>query len=186
MILTREDYEKAYKILDTEWENEVKPALKEIHATLESLKDILMPYKTTATMCNISIDPYQFLTDYSNILKNTIEYAKNPMCFYCFVQETRMWTCVLTLDPTNRESRQDMSDIHKGLLYWRKKVNEIKYGIRLFYDNGTKYLENYVTNLINDRLAPKANEQAESFLSAFGMTKKIPKVKITVTLSKVK
>jgi hypothetical protein len=186
MILTRKDYEKAYKILDTEWENEVKPALVEIHSAFEKVSGILEPYKTTATLCNISTDPYQFFHHLVECLRNTIEYAKNPMCFYCFVQGTKTWTCILGLDPTNRESRSDMSNIHKGLLYWRKKVNEIKDGIRLFYENGAKYLENYVTNLINDRLAPKANEQADEFLSAFGMTKKIPKVKITITLSKVK
>ena len=107
------------------------------------------------------------------------------MCFYCFVQGKRMWTCVLKLDPINRESPSDMSDIHKGLLYWRKMVNEIKDGIRLFYESGAKYLENYVTNLINDRLAQKTNEQADEFLSAFGMTKKIQKVKITISLTKV-
>jgi hypothetical protein len=94
-----------------------------------------------------------------------------------------MWTSILILDPTNRESRSDMSAIHNGLLYWRKFVNEMKDGIRLFYEIGAKYLENYVTNLINDRLVPKANEQADEFLSAFGMAKKIEKVRITITLT---
>lgn len=186
MILTREDYEKAYRILDTEWEDEVKPALEEIHTALESIKGILMPYKTTSVLCNISIDPYQFFHHLTDNLRNTIEYAKKPVSFFPFVERTRTWTCVLDLAPTSRQTFTDMSDVHKGLLYWRKKVNEIKDGIRLFYENGAKYLENYVTNLINDRLAPKANEQADEFLSAFGMTKKIQKVKITITLSKVK
>lgn len=186
MILTREDYEKAYKILDTEWETEVKPALVEIHNALEKISGILEPYKTTATLCNISTDPYQFFQPFAECLRNTIEYAKKPVSFFCFVERTRTWTCVLALDPSQRDSRVDMSDIHKGLLYWRKRVNEIEDGIRLFYETGAKYLENYVTNLINDRLAPKADEQADEFLSAFGMAKKIQKVKITITLSKVK
>ena len=183
MILTREDYEKAYKILDNEWEDEVKPALEEIHATLESMKDILMPYKTTATLCSISIDPYQFFHDN---LRAVIKYAENPMSFFPFVVRARMWDCVLDLASTSRQTRTNMSGIHNGLLYWRKKVNEIKDGIRLFYETGAKYLENYVTNLINDRLAPKANEQADEFLSAFGMTKKIQKVKISILLTNMK
>lgn len=186
MILTREDYEKAYEILDTEWENEVKPALVEIHSAFEKIKGILEPYKTTATLCNISTDPYQFFNHLVECLKNTIEYAKNPVSFFPFVERMKIWTCVLDLAPSIRDSRVDMSDVHMGLLYWRKKVNEIKDGIRLFYENGAKYLENHVTNLINDRLAPKANEYAEDFLSAFGMAKKIQKVKITITLSKIK
>jgi hypothetical protein len=185
MILTREDYEKAYKILDNEWEDEVKPALEEIHTTLESMKDILLPYKTTATLCSISTDPYQFFHHCADNLRDVIKYAGNPKSFFPFVEGARMWTCVLALAPSLRDSRVDMSDVHKGLLYWRKKVNEIKDGIRLFYESGAKYLENYVTNLINDRLAPKANEQADEFLSAFGMTKKIQKVKITISLTNV-
>lgn len=185
-MLTRKDYEKAYEILDNEWENEMKPALEEIHAALESINGILMPYKTTATMCNISIDPYQFFQHLTDCLKNTIEYAKNPVSFFPFVERAQTWTCILDLAPTNRNTLADMSDIHKGLLYWRKKVNEIKDGIRLFYENGAEHLENYVTNLINDRLVPKANEQADEFLSAFGMAKKIQKVKISILLTKVK
>jgi len=185
MILTRENYEKAYEILDTEWGNEVMPALVEIHSALEKIKDILEPYKTTATLCQIGVDPYRFFQNLTDNLKNTIEYAKNPVSFFSFVRGTNTWTRVLDLASTSGWVDGDMSDVHKGLLYWRKKVNEIKDGIRLFYKNGAKYLENHVTNLINDKLAPKANEQADEFLSAFGMTKKIQKVKITISLTKV-
>ena len=184
MILTLEDYKKAYQILDKEWDDEVKPALEEIHTTLESIKDILLPYKTAAITYSISIDPYYFFYS-SDTLKNVIKYAGNPKSFFNFVESARMWTCILNLAPTSRPTFTDMSDVHKGLLYWRKKVNIIKNGIRLFYEKGAKYLENYVTNLINDRLAPKANEQADEFLSAFGMENKIQKVKITISLKKV-
>lgn len=183
MILTREDYEKAYKILDTEWGDEVKPALEEIHTTLESMKDILVPYRTAATLCNISTDPYQFFHHFADSLRDVIKYAGDPKSFFKFVERARVWTCVLDLAPTSTQIHTDMSDIHKGLLYWREKVNEIKDGIRLFYEYGAKYLEEYVTNLINDRLVPKANEQAESFLSAFGMAEKVPKVRITISVT---
>ena len=185
MILTYEDYKKAYEILSTEWENEVKPALVEIHSALEKIKDILEPYKTTATLCKIEIDPYRFFQNLTDNLKNIIEYAKNPVSFFSFVRGTNPWTCVLDLASTSGWVDGDMSDVHKGLLYWRNRIDAIKDGIRLFYKNGAKYLENYVTNLINDKLAPEANEQAEEFLSVFGMTKKIQKVKITISLTKV-
>ena len=185
MILTRKDYEKAYKILDTEWENEVKPALVEINKALGELKQILEPYETTARLNSIGIDPYSFVGDISTRLQDLVGYAKHPMCFYPFVQEEKIWTCILTLDPTNRESRKDMSDIHKGLLYWRKRVNEIKDCVCLFHENVNR-LENRVTNLINETLIPLADKEANEFLFTFGITKKVQKVKITISLTNVK
>lgn len=182
MILTIKDYKKAYAILDGEWEEEVRPALEEIHELFEEMKMILGPYRTTATLCSIGIDPYSFFQFQKENLKNAVEYAKTPTGFFGFVQRSHQWNCILDLAPTGSPVT-NMEDYHKGLLYWRNRVNGIKDGIREFYENGAKFLENYTSRLINDKLSPKANEQADEFLSAFGMTKKVPKVRITISVT---
>ena len=182
MILTIEDYKKAYETLNSEWSEEVRPALEEIHKLLEETKTILEPYRATAILCSIGIDPYSFFQSQLQNLKDAVKYAKDPLGFFALVMRSNQWTCILDLAPTGSLDT-NMGDYHKGLLYWRNRVNSIKDGIRLFYENGAKYLENYVTNLINDKLVPEANARADEFLSAFGMTKKVPKVRITISVT---
>lgn len=189
MVLTLDDYIAAYNSMFKEYHDEILPGLEQISLTMNAIAAQLSKYKEAAEGTGINVNPYEWPRSNDN-LRAAVHcshlYNGGTPCpnFYVFIVELNKWANVRNLNNPNcaRQANVALSEYHKGLLWWRNYLNQVKDGIRQFNEWGAKATCALADDYINNHLIPKADKEAREFFAAMGMTQKTKRVTISVVV----
>ena len=194
MILTLDDYVTAYNSLHKEYNDEILPGLVQISNTMNVVASLLSKYREAAVGTGININPYEWPRSNDNFRHAVYcsnRYTNDTPCPNCYVFVTTLnqWAKVAYLNNPNyarnkeRVGSVSLSEYHKGLLWWRSYLNQVKDGIKQFNEWGARVACKLADEYINEHLLPKADKEAREFFEAMGMTQKLKRVTISVVVT---
>ena len=190
MVLTLDDYIAAYNSMFKEYNDEILPGLVQISRTMNVIAAQLHKYREAAEGTGINVNPYEWPRSNDNF-RTAVHcshiYLGGIPCpnFYALVATLNQWAGVRILNnPTiARQASVSPSEYHKGLLWWRSYLNQVKDGITQFNEWGAKATCALADEYINEHLLPKADKEAREFFAAMGMTQKLKRVTISVVVT---